>query len=112
MQVRTRKTSRSTVVGVTGSVSRAELPRLRGALDKAIQATETSIVVDVRRAEDIELAFVQVVVSALRTAAVGDRKLWVRDSEGGPFASVVNALGLEEDLAFRGEREREGAPCG
>lgn len=66
------------------------------------------MVIDMRKAQDIELAFVQVLVSATKTAALSSQELWVREDEEGQVRAMVDALGLGEAIAFWSEEDKEG----
>jgi len=109
MQVRTRKNSQATVVGVSGPTARAELPRLCRALRKAICAGPAQVEIDLSKAEDVEFAFAQVVISASQTAAINGCGFRVRDGADGHFDAVLQSLGARDALTFMGEEPEEGA---
>lgn len=94
MKISNKKVGNKRVLQLSGTVTLPGIDQFRNSLLKAFESPEKKIELDLDNVQEVDLAFIQVIASALKTVKGNIRDLSVKSPVPDAVTQVINLAGL------------------
>jgi len=94
MKISNKKVGNKRVLQFSGTVTLPGIDQVRNSLLKAFKSPEKKIELDLDNVQEVDLAFIQVIASALKTVKRNKRDLSVKSPVPDAITQVTNLAGL------------------